>query len=220
MKARTVTAFLIAETVLYAAFLLQDLTGITAGNSLLKYGSILLCLAFSVLCAGRGGDRLVFPALLLTALADLFLLVLGRHLWLGVLIFLGAQTVYLIRLRYALGKGWRLLRTVLPFLIGTVMYAVGQATPLNLLAGLYFSQLLVNTVLAWQIPGRRWRLFAVGLTLFVGCDLCVAIFNAPTLFPAPLHAFARVGMWLFYLPSQVLISLSALPKKGGSHETE
>ena len=220
MPPRAVSVFLTTESVLYAAFLFQDLTGLSAGNTLIKYSSILLCLGFSALCAYRGGERLVFAALVLTSLADWFLLVLGRYPALGVFLFLGVQMIYLIRLRHALGKGWRLLRSPLPFLIGGVMCAVGQATPLNLLAGLYFSQLVVNTFLAWQLPGRRWRLFAIGLTLFAGCDLCVGIYHTPTLFPAPLYAFARVGMWLFYLPAQVLIALSARPEKGGCHEAE
>ena len=72
---------------------------------------------------------------------------------------------------------------------------------------------MVNAVLAWTLPGRRWRLFALGLTLFVGCDVCVGAFNSPGLAPAGAYQFAQVGMWLFYLPSQVLIALSALPEE-------
>ena len=53
--------------------------------------------------------------------------------------------------------------------------------------------------------------FGIGLLLFVGCDVCVGLHNL-TGTPAPLAAFAQVGMWLFYLPSQVLIVLS-IPKE-------
>ena len=63
---------------------------------------------------------------------------------------------------------------------------------------------------------RLWEaaaLFALGLTLFVGCDVCVGIFNLPGLLPDALYQFSRIGMWLFYLPSQVLIALSAYPRK-------
>ena len=63
------------------------------------------------------------------------------------------------------------------------------------------------------------RLFAVGLTLFVGCDVCVGLFNA--LPPgSPPYSAASVGMWFFYLPSQVLITLSALPGKEEAHEIQ
>ena len=62
------------------------------------------------------------------------------------------------------------------------------------------------------MKGRPGRLFALGLALFVGCDVCVGLFNALPA-PSPLYSAASVGMWLFYLPSQALIALSALPEK-------
>ena len=68
-------------------------------------------------------------------------------------------------------------------------------TPLNLLAGVYFPQLLCNAALAW----KRDRVLALGLTLFIGCDVCVGLWN--------LFGIAGAGMWAFYLPSQVLIAL-------------
>lgn len=219
MRTKPVTvAFLALEAALYAAFLTLDLLKLSGPDVWLKYAGVLLCLAFSLWCALRGGDKLVLPALLLTALADSLLLLANSHYALGVLIFLGAQTVYLTRLRLAAGRSWLWLRIAVPLLAGLLLYQLGQATPLNLLAGLYFSQLLVNAVLAWTLPGRNWRAFALGLALFVGCDLCVGAFNSPGLVPDGLYAFARVGMWLFYLPSQVLIALSALPLKGAEHE--
>ena len=87
-----------------------------------------------------------------------------------------------------------------------------MASPLNLAAALYFSQLASNALLAWTLRGAHWRAFALGLTLFAGCDICVGLFNV---LPAasPLYFPASIGMWLFYLPSQVLIALSALPEK-------
>ena len=35
----------------------------------------------------------------------------------------------------------------------------------------------------------------------------------PGAVPAAVYAFARVGMWLFYLPSQVLIVTSGFPER-------
>lgn len=213
MNHRVTLIFTTIEAVLYAAFLTLDVTGWSGPDVAIKYAGILLCLCFSLFCAARDGDKLVPPALLLTALADLFLLVANDHYALGVVIFLGAQSVYLLRLRLASQRSWRLLRFTLPLLAGLALYALQMATPLNLLSALYFSQLLTNTILAWTLRGRRWRLFAAGLTLFIGCDLCVGAFNSPALVPPSLYRFTAVGMWLFYLPSQVLIALSALPQK-------
>ncbi len=213
MRRSTILLFLILEAALYAAFLTMDLTGMGADSIGLKYAGILLCVLFSCLWAGRGGDWLTPPALALTALADLFLLVLNRHYAVGVAIFLAVQTLYLVRLRRA-GAGPALwLRLALALALGAAVYLGRLATPLNLLCALYFSQLLSNACLSWTLTGRRWRCFALGLTLFVGCDLCVGLFNLAHLAPAGLHAFARVGMWLFYLPSQALIALSTLSEE-------
>lgn len=215
-------AFLAAEAALYAAFLALDLTGRGGLSVPVKYAGILLCLGFALLARVKwGGDGLVPIALALTAGADWFLLVRNDRYALGVALFLCVQTVYFLRLRAAGAPAAWPLRSGLALGAGLAVYAagmaVGQAAPLNLLAALYFSQLLSNTVLAWTLKGKRWRTFALGLTLFVGCDACVGLFNA---LPAasPLYPAVSVGMWLFYLPSQVLIALSALPEKEASHE--
>ena len=52
-----------------------------------------------------------------------------------------------------------------------------------------------------------------GLWLFLLCDVCVGVHNQPELFPGWLAAFAQVGMWLFYLPGQVLLVLSGRKKE-------
>ena len=217
VPSKLTAAFLAVEAVIYAAFLALDLTDRGGQTIPIKYGGILLCLVFSLLCALRGGDRLVPIALALTAGADWFLLVRNDCYALGVVLFLCVQTVYFLRLRRAGARSAYFLRSGTALGAGLAVYAFNMASPLNLLAALYFSQLLSNTALAWTLGGRPWRLFALGLTLFVGCDACVGLFNA--LSPAsPLYPAVSVGMWLFYLPSQVLIALSALPIKEVSHE--
>lgn len=217
MRRPAVITFLSAETLIYAVFLTIDLLGLGSFTVPVKYAGVLLCVAFSLWAAARGGDRLVPVALALTAVADWFLLVRNDRYAIGVAVFLCVQTLYLVRLRAA-GAGtayW--LRAGLALAAGLGLYRLNMATPLNLLAGLYFSQLLSNTILAWILRGRTWRLFAFGLTLFVGCDLCVGLFNAGLASPE-LYRIVSVGMWLFYLPSQTLIALSALPQKEGFDE--
>ena len=59
MKRSFIITFLCVEAALYAAFLALDLTGGAGPDTALKYGGILLCLAFSVYAAAKGGDRLV-----------------------------------------------------------------------------------------------------------------------------------------------------------------
>ena len=214
-------AFLIVEGLLYALFLVMDFTAQQEGTIPIKYFGILLCLGFALLaCVKWGGDRLVPIALALTAGADWFLLVRGDHYAAGVALFLCVQTVYFLRLRAAGAPAACPLRAGLALCAGLGLYILHLASPVNLLAGLYFSQLLSNTILAWTRRGRRWRMFALGLTLFVGCDLCVGLFNAQLSPSLPLYFLVYLGMWLFYLPSQVLIALSALPEKEVPHETQ
>ena len=65
-----------------------------------------------------------------------------------------------------------------------------------------------NAAAAARLAGANCqrRRFAAGLGLFVCCDLCVGAFNLGL-----LTGFTRYGMWLFYLPSQVLLALAAYP---------
>ena len=207
-RSAVTAVFLALEAILYVLFLVLDLTGRGEQTIWLKYGGILLCLLYALLCALCGGDTLVFPALLFTAGADWFLLVKTSHLELGLILFLVVQTLYLIRLRRMGSSSGYWLRCMLALLLGVIVFACSLASVLNLLVALYFSQLLSNAILAWS--AKKW-VFALGLTLFVCCDICVGLFNLGI-----LYSFASVGMWLFYLPSQVLIVLSA---KEAPHET-
>lgn len=203
--------FLRAEAALYAGFLALDLAGTGGGWSLaLKYSGIALCLLSALLRAGDREGRLVCAALALTLSADFFLLVLDAWYTLGVALFCGVQGLYLARLR-AMGAGlWLPLRLGLTAAALLAAALLGLLTPLNALALVYFPELVCNAAAALSL-GRRGRMFGLGLLLFVGCDVCVGLHNLAGL-PVPLSAFAQVGMWLFYLPSQVLIVLS-IPKE-------
>lgn len=214
-----IAAFAGVEGILYLRFLALDLFGRGGDTLWLKYTGILLCLIFALICFLRGGSRLVAPALLFTACADWFLLVRGTRLILGVALFLCVQALYFLRLHRAGGCRrllWLRLALTAVFILSALALP-GMASPLNLLALLYFTQLVSNTVLAWTIPSMHT--FALGLTLFVGCDLCVGLFNAFTLPPA-LFSAVSVGMWFFYLPSQVFIALSAQSKEAFPYEAK
>lgn len=203
-------AFLGLEAALYAAFMTLDLTG--GSGDPVKYASIAVCLAFSVLFARRGGSRLMAAAMALTLGADTFLLLLNNWYGAGVALFCGVQGLYLVRILRRCGRSLWGLRL---FLVGAAwagLWALGLLSPLNLLAAVYFANFLVN---ACQALSLSMPLFAWGLCLFLLCDVCVGVHNQPELFPEWLAAFAQVGMWLFYPPGQVLLVLYALRRKKG-----
>lgn len=207
-----------AEGVLYAAFLTLDLVRPGSGWDVpLKYLSILLCFCF-VLRNGQGRDgHLMKAALGFTLLADLFLLVLGRWYPVGVACFCVVQLLYLTRIAGLRPEKLPLRLALRGLLTAAALLAVRQLGALDGLTALslfYFSQLVCNALESLSL-GASCRGFALGLFLFVGCDLCVGLQNLSAWFPAaggPLVEFARIGMWLFYLPSQVLISLSVKRK--------
>ena len=208
-----VLPFLAAETALYAAFLWRDLTAGGAGANSIKYASILLCALFAVLWAlAGGGDRLTAGALVLTAGADVFLLLLDAHYGWGLLLFCGVQLCYFLRLYPKKRRSlWGARLGLFLLSLGALRF-LGLLTALNVLALFYFSNFLCNALLSLGCPGRRARIFSAGLCLFLCCDLCVAAYQFPGSLPDAVFQAARVGMWLFYLPGQVLIALSGLPE--------
>ncbi len=211
MKRRLIIAFLITETALYITFMAADLAGAGAVSTAIKYSGIIGCLLFAAVSTYHGGHRLILPALLLTASADFFLLVLDKYYMIGVTIFFAVQMIYMARLRIMAGKMFLPLRIAMIFISFIILFLINMLNPLNFLSVAYFSQLLVNAVIAWTSSGKRMRIFACGLTLFAMCDTCVGLFNMLDASYGSIYAFCSFGMWLFYLPSQVLIVLSGLP---------
>lgn len=206
--------------VLWVIFLFLDLTRL-GDSTAVKFAAICLCCAAAWTGVGTADGDLLAAALTLTVGADVFLLLLDRGLTdrlLGVGLFLAVQLLYALRLwrlrggrvcRWGLGLrlaalGAALLLPLLASGLGDRLPA-GVSLPLTALALLYFVNLCTNTAEAFagRFPSPLDR-FAVGLALFVGCDVCVGGQNLGLAF----GGFARVGMWLFYLPSQVLIVLS------------
>lgn len=217
-----IRGFLCLQGALYVLFVAMDLLRLGRAGDPVKFCAILLCAAFCLYWRRRGGDGLVAGAMALTLCADLFLLALNRDYPLGVLLFCAVQGLYLLRLCRLTGRRPRWPVRGALFLLGLGALALlKMLTPLNVLVIFYFSNFVCNVLLARQVPGRRGRLFALGLGLFLCCDICVGAHNVPALLPRPILEGARVGMWLFYLPGQVLISLSALPDsvlRGLTHE--
>lgn len=203
------------EALFYLLFLTLDLmnTGAVWSKSL-KYASILLCFVWVWSRARSFDGRLVGTALGFTLLADLFLLVLDRWYLAGLWAFCVVQGLYFIRILLLRRRGMRaslLLRGLLALAAAGGLAALRILEPLTAAAALYFSQLAANALESLTL-GRQYARFTLGLFLFVCCDLCVGLHNLSSFLPAAgqgwLFGFARVGMWLFYLPSQVLITLS------------
>lgn len=205
MKSSVIKIFICAEAALYIAFTAMDV--LAAGDSRwIKFAGIALCFAVSALLSARGGEVLVTAAVGLSAAADILLLVLDAHYAVGIALFFAAQILYFARIYRANGRksAWP-LRLFLFMAAVAIMAQFGLLSPLDLLAGAYFSFFACNVM---QASGLENKLFFAGLCLFLCCDICVGLHNMPSALPDWLQSAASIGMWTFYLPSQVMIVLS------------
>ncbi len=190
--------FLLLSVILYTGFMLLDFTG-SGYSTPVKYASVILCLLASLRNLRTRDGSIVVLALACTAAADWFLLIQNRYYLTGVLLFLAAQTAYCARLALCRGGICRMLLPVRVFPV-LLLFFINTLTAVS---ALYFMNLCCNAVEAWSLSGRPMRIFAAGLTLFACCDICVGAYNLGL-----LTSFTGVGMWMFYLPSQVCIVLS------------
>ena len=210
-KAPTVRLFLAVQGVLYLWFLSWDL--LDAGDTRwIKYGTIILCFLFAAYQAARGGDRLTAAALAFTLGADAFLLLLDRDYPLGIGLFCVAHLLYRGRIGQE-GGGAHPCLLMLPVLCG-LLAALARWGADTAMAAVYALLLAGNVFLSWRrLHSRAGRLLCAGLTLLLCCDICVGLHDLPGLMPKGVSAFADFGMWLFYLPSQVCVALSAAPER-------
>jgi hypothetical protein len=155
----------------------------------------------------RQHDHLILVALLITLIADLFLTFLGgRFMIPGVICFCAAETVYAIFLKSS--RLSVILRAILfaGLFVGAVL--TKNLSVLNVLAILNIAILFMNVVDAWTSkrfdPG--W-LFRLGITLFFCCDMSVGL---SVLLNGAVGRFFTFMIWVFYIPSQVLLTLRYL----------
>ena len=219
------TAFLLVGVCLCALFLFIYPTGELC--RLFQYALVLMCFAYACGHRSESVDGLLsLLALLCTAGADFFLVALREEQWLpGMAVFCGAQFFWALRLamledgrkRVAHGLVWAF--TCGTLLIVAVILARGPDT-LLLLSAVYASCLLTTALFGWLTP--RNLLFTLGMTLFLGCDLFVAVNNAALYLDTSAHPLLKTlhnipfnMMWAFYGPSQMLLALSSTEEGRG-----
>jgi hypothetical protein len=173
-------------------------------------------------------------ALFFTVISDLFILMLDYYLY-GVLTFILVQLLYemkLIMVQRAKVKGridlgvLRVLsiRIALQVSIAGIVCIILQQMGLvleNLLIAtvFYFICILTNTIIAIRVAiinpkAKENVIFAIGMFLFLLCDINVGLFNLSGFISMPENLYAQIYtlssilMWTFYAPAQVLIALS------------
>lgn len=217
IKQLPILVFLLAEVVLYILILT------TSGELLVwsSFGAIVLCFLFALL---QDGERLLVAGLGCTVAADFFLVVCQprQQLW-GMVCFLAVQTQYAIWLQRG-GANRARLAVRLALTVCVAAIAVGilkdKTDALALVSVCYYVNLIMNMVEAFA-KFRKLRLFAIGLVLFILCDTVIGLQVAsegylPIGEDTWLHRILFVDFnlaWMFYLPSQALIALTAAKKR-------
>lgn len=204
--------FIFTEILLYIAFLTLDIFG--AASVWIKYISIFICFITAMYHSIKTHEYFISIVMALTLFADTFLLLLDRYYIIGVLSFCIVQTLYAAYMISLSGKKSIIPRISLFILAVLILTITDSADLLSIAAAWSFTQLFANVLQAFLIRKLHPHglIYAIGLLLFLMCDTCVGLNNITIYFTDfPLHRVlsgAGLLMWVFYLPSQVLITYS------------
>lgn len=216
-----ISVFILVEIALYLSFLFID-KGIFVTrieSSTLKYASISLCLAFSLYCLIRKrkmANCFIPIALVFTLISDYFLLFnTNQNLYVyGLITFIITQLIYFAFILYLRKSKLELLinllvRSLLTIAALVAAFYLNYSDVLTILALVYFAELLSNFLYSTFLIklDKEYLIFSLGLLLFIGCDINVGLNNVH-LFEGIDYSLVNFLMWVFYLPSQVLLSLT------------
>lgn len=182
------------------------------GNAItiVKLSGIVLCLLYVAITSPK--DYLLLAAMLATCVADIILANNNIDAT-GIVVFIITQLLHLLHLH-----GHELKVPIIIYsIVATALIALDiifKIIPLLYLACALYAILLVTNL----VTAARWRhrephnpralVALLGFALFFCCDFCTGIsyLSLVGVFPALLYAPANFFVWLFYLPSQILLS--------------
>jgi uncharacterized membrane protein YidH (DUF202 family) len=192
-------------------------------TGILKYISIILCFIISLFIGSNYintlDKHLLQTGLFFTVLADMCLIILNRYFG-GILLFCTVQICYIIRFnrkhyKYCLGNLLIFLLLLLTLKISMELLGI-NIKALYIIAIFYGACIYTATFSSIKYskdyPHTNKLLIKYGMILFVLCDINVAIYNITTqisnLNLTPIINLSYNLIWFFYLPSQLLLSLS------------
>lgn len=188
----------------------------------IEYAAIVLnfvILAWFSLRKKKGG--VILLGLTVTLLADYYLTLTGTHFTWGVLCFFLVQLIYGYKLGYrAINVA---IRIVLFLVFAMLMHYLGMPWGFCIPCALSICALVGNVICGFYLAGKKEKsslnwIFAIGLLLFAGCDISLGL-GLITQGIESLSVFHHLinGMvWIFYVPSQVLIVLTGILESTGS----
>lgn len=218
------TLFLPIVILLYINILILDISGgnIYWYSNNIKFFCIFLCF-ITTLSIGRKGISIRDTAFLqlglfFTIISDFFLVILNWNT-LGIAVFCVVQELYIIRYypKINIQKLLKFTLLVILFILSckilfpriNLLYTVAFIYAVFLVKSVFYSfKALTNNTL----PKINCAMVSIGMSLFFLCDINVAASNI--LYTLNSIAFAQVIniseflIWFFYIPSQILLTLS------------
>ena len=167
---------------------------------------------------------LLSSGLLFTIFADLFLVVLNPMKQVLAMIFFSVtQICYFMIIYLNQEKKNRIIHLIIRLsviviaLLSTILVLKKNTDALSLISLFYYANLIVNIAFSFRVKKIN-LLLSIGLILFACCDLQIGLnIMASSYLPLKegtiLYFLAHPGFnlaWVFYVPSQILISLSGL----------
>jgi len=206
----------------YLVFLYMDLGGSNlnhVNSASIKYLSVFLCFINVLLIGKKGHDKtdtvLLQFAMLLTICAD-FLLLFTNNFVQGIALFCLIQTTYIVRHSRFSRFNFKAY-AVTGFIFIALSSALGVLSVISgnmifCLGTLYAFLSVCSIVTAFSLlkyrlyPDKTCIYIICGLCLLFLCDINVALCNVY------LNGGGMTGflMWFFYLPSQLLLSMSGM----------
>lgn len=190
--------------------------------------SIIFACAFCSIFIERSKDYAFTQiALICTVIADYFLVWCVPQIKLPAMcFFLITQISYTVRIYFSFSNNkiktvQTILHSVFSPVIALITFIVlGDNTDaLSIVSMIYYVTLALNIVFAF-LQFKKNYLLAIGLLLFICCDTVIGLDMLKSYLPispdALIYKIIYPGFnlaWAFYLPSQVIIATSLLPKR-------
>ena len=167
------------------------------------------------LCHSRKDWAFLTAAMGFTLVSDFFLVITHDYRF-GVFTFCFAHMAYILRVSD--DKVMSLMRIGAAMIGGGLVFIVVRPDPLIVFAVVYaalFVQNFFGHIKYYRngiLPIVNRRLMLAGIILFALCDIHVLMLNLPHFLPVPpeIGLWGGMWIWMFYAPSQILLSISAV----------
>lgn len=205
---------------LYLTFLYLDIFDrkIFIPSNIIKFLSIFLCFSLAILNINPNHNKLnsglLITGLFFTVIADYIFLICKNYFPLAIGLFSIVQVLYMIRYNYN-NKDKNTFYLILSFIIiFSIYFTINifiKEIKIIFPLGLFYAISLIISLKEGYIqykynlyPSPNKDFILLGMILFLLCDINVAIYNTI----GKMNLIVFILIWIFYLPSQLLLALS------------